>query len=149
MGSDLDCCVPDPDCKNQDLTPHVAAIFRVALAGLALSCLACGGSGGGATSPSPPVVGTTVTITSSGVSPKNLQISPGSRVTFINNSAREHEMASDPHPEHTDCPAINQVGVIVPGQSKETGNLNIVRTCGYHDHGDPQNASLQGQITIQ
>jgi plastocyanin len=125
------------------------AIFKwAATTGFALSFLGCGGSSP-TPAPSPPVVGTTVTITANGVSPKNLQITPGARVTFVNSSAREHEMTSDPHPEHTDCPAINQVGVIVPGQSKETGNLNAVRSCGYHDHANPQNTSLQGQITIQ
>ena len=114
---------------------------------LALGTPACGDSGG--TSPSPPVAGTTITITSSGVSPKNLLIPPGSQVTFVNSDRINHEMNSDPHPDHTDCPAINQVGVIVPGQSKQTGNLNVVRTCGYHDHSDAQNVRWQGQITIQ
>ena len=111
---------------------------------------ACSG-GGSATigSPSPPVAGTTVTITSAGVSPKNLQVSPGTQVTFINNDVRAHDMSSNPHPEHTDCPAINQVGVLVPGQSRQTGNLNIARSCGYHDHNDDRNTNLQGTITIQ
>ena len=49
-------------------------------------------------------------------------------------------MDSDPHPEHTDCPEINNIGFISPGQTKETGNLNTVRTCGYHDHGNPDDA---------
>jgi plastocyanin len=114
---------------------------------LVLCTPACGGGSG--TSPSPPVAGTTITITSSGVSPKNLQVSPGSQVTFVNSDRINHDMNSDPHPEHTDCPAINQVGVIVPGQTKQTGNLNMVMTCGDHDHGDAQNANLQGKITIQ
>ena len=48
-----------------------------------------------------------------------------------------------------DCTAINTVGLIVPGQSKQTGNLNTVRTCGYHDHVLFSNTSLQGTITIQ
>ena len=36
---------------------------------------------------------------------------------FVNNDSRSHEMFSDPHPEHTDCPEINQVGFLSPGQS--------------------------------
>ena len=51
---------------------------------------------------------------------------------------RSHEMFSDPHPEHTDCPEINQVGFLSPGQSRQTGNLNTVRTCGFHDHATPR-----------
>ena len=114
-----------------------------------LGALACSSDSGGGTAPSPPVVGSTVTIQTSGVTPKNLQVAPGAQVTFVNNDRRNHEIASDPHPEHTDCPAINQVGVIVPGQSKQTGNLNTAMACGYHDHSDAQNSAWQGKITIQ
>ena len=117
-------------------------------AGIAVLAAACGSSDSGM-APSPPVSGTTITITSSGVSPKNLLVSPGTQVTFMNNDSRNHEMTSDPHPEHTDCPAINTVDLLVPGQSKQTGNLNAVRTCGYHDHQNSENASLRGTLTIQ
>jgi hypothetical protein len=58
-------------------------------------------------------------------------------------------MDSNPHPEHTDCPEINQVGFITPGQTKLTGNLNTRRTCGFHDHEQSTNTSLQGSIVIQ
>jgi hypothetical protein len=70
-------------------------------------------------------------------------------VLFVNNDSRRHAMTSDPHPDHTNCPEINQVGVLNPGQSRETGNLVAVRTCGYHDHDDPNNASLKGRIVIR
>jgi hypothetical protein len=68
---------------------------------------------------------------------------------FINNDNRAHDMESDPHPEHTDCPEINQVGFISPTQTKLTGNLNRSRTCGFHDHELPDNRGLQGSIIIQ
>ena len=58
-------------------------------------------------------------------------------------------MTSDPHPDHTLCPEINQVGLLQPNQSRETGNLVIERTCGFHDHNDPNNAALQGRIVIR
>jgi plastocyanin len=135
------------------------------IAGIVALSLGCGGggssgsgSGGGGgtpTSPTPPtnpgapVATTTITITAAGVSPQRITVSPGSRVTFVNNDTRAHEMGSDPHPEHTDCPAINDVGFLQPGQTRTTGNLNVVRTCGYHDHNLPTVTSLQGQIIIQ
>jgi plastocyanin len=135
-----------------NLEMNCEAILRRALSAASVVALllavACGG-GSTPPAPSPPVVGVTVTITASGVTPKNLQVSPGTQVTFVNNDTGTHDMASNPHPDHTDCPAINQVGIIVPGQSKQTGNLNVVRTCGYHDHDDAQNTKWQGQITIQ
>ena len=99
-----------------------------------------GGGGGTATS--------TITITSAGVSPKTITVVQGTQVTFTNNDSQNHDMFSNPHPEHTDCPEINQVGFITPGQTKQTGNLNTVRTCGYHDHNLPTVTSLQGTITI-
>ena len=121
---------------------------------LMLTFAACGGGGSSTPSspsptPSPSPSGTTITITASGVSPKTLTVSAGSRVTFVNNDTRSHEMNSDPHPDHTLCPPINDVGFLAAGQSKTTGNLNTVRTCGYHDHNRDSDTSLQGTIVIQ
>jgi plastocyanin len=114
---------------------------------VALVAAACGSK----TQPSntPPVATTTITITSSGVSPKNAQISVGQRVLFVNNDNRSHNMTSDPHPEHTDCPEVNQVGFLNAGQSRETGNLVSVRTCGFHDHDNPDSTGLKGSIVIR
>jgi plastocyanin len=103
-----------------------------------------GGGGGGGTT------GTTITITSTGVSPKNITVPRGTQVSFVNSSSVSHEMASDPHPTHGSCPEIeNGVGFISPNQTKQTGNLNTVRTCGYHDHNRDTDTSLQGTITVQ
>ena len=96
-----------------------------------------------------PGAGRTITITSSGVSPRTLTVEAGSRVTFVNNDSRSHEMNSDPHPSHTNCPEINQVGFLSAGLSRQTGNLNTARTCGYHDHNQSTNTSLQGMIVIR
>jgi plastocyanin len=123
---------------------------RLSLLLAVLGTIACGGSGGGTTPTSPPPTQTnTITITAAGVSPTAIQIDAGSRVLFINNDSRSHNMTSDPHPEHDECPEINQVGFLSPGQSRETGNLVTVRTCGFHDHDDPNTKSLQGSIVIK
>ena len=115
----------------------------------ALSGACGGGSNPAPTSPDNPAPGTTITIGAAGVMPRQLEVPLGTQVTFINNSNRQHEMTSDPHPEHTDCPAINSVGFIMPGQQKETANLVRARACGYHDHGDPDNPALKGTIVVQ
>lgn len=70
-------------------------------------------------------------------------------MTFVNQDQVNHEIASNPHPVHTDCPAINQVDVLNPGQSKDTAAFTAARVCGYHDHGDSTNTNLQGTITIR
>jgi plastocyanin len=101
-----------------------------------------GGGGGGGT------VAGTITITAAGVSPKSITVAAGSRVTFVNNDSRPHDMNSNPHPEHTDCPEIN-VGFIAAGASGTTQNLTRVRSCGYHDHNQPEVVALQGTIVIQ
>jgi plastocyanin len=89
-----------------------------------------------------------ITITSSGVSPRSLTVSVGTQVTFVNNDSQSHNMASDPHPEHTDCTELNQVGFLAAGQSRQTGNLNTAKTCGYHDHDNAFNSAFRGTITI-
>ena len=132
------------------LVPLVVVLF------VALAAVSCGG-GDSPSSPTPaPTPGptpnpmtATITITSTGASPRSVTIAAGGRVTFTNNDSRTHEMNSDPHPEHTTCPAINDVGFLSVGQSKTTGNLNTVRTCGFHDHNQPSNTSLTGTIVIQ
>jgi plastocyanin len=120
----------------------------------ALACavlMACGG-GGGPTPPTPPPTTNpyVVTISNAGAAaPKDLTVPPGARVLFVNNDSRRHDMTSDDHPDHMECPALNQVGVLTAGQSRESGNLNVVRTCGYHDHDNPTDTNLQGRIIIR
>lgn len=91
-----------------------------------------------------------MTISAGGViSPSELVVAPGTRVLFINNHSQRHNLTSDPHPEHTGCPEINQVGLLSPGQRRETGNLVAVRTCGVHDHDEPNNLALRARIVIR
>ena len=112
----------------------------------------CGGSGNTTSAPSSPSAAEpTVTINPSGVDTTQVNISQGTRVLFVNHDTKSHLMASDPHPEHTDCPEINNVGLLQPGDARETGNLNTVRSCGFHDHDDPApgGARWTGKIVIQ
>jgi plastocyanin len=133
--------------------PLILATLFVAV--LALALPACGGGDSNPTAPSGGggnsgggTVGATITITAAGASPRDVTVTAGSRVTFVNNDNRPHDMSSNPHPEHTDCPAVT-VGFVQPGQSATTQNLNTVRTCGYHDHNQPDVVALQGTIRIQ
>lgn len=117
---------------------------------------ACGG-GGGYTSPTPPspspvpttpTVGATVTITANGVSDAAPRINVGQRIRFTNSDTRTHQILSTPHGPHTDCPALNSIGTLAPGQSGESGALNERRGCGWHDHMNPDNNSLRGQVLV-
>ena len=129
------------------------AVLRVSLVVALTVIAACGSSnpnnpsgGGGAPGPS----GATITILANGtVSPNTVTIQRGQSVTFVNNHAQVHDMTSDPHPAHTDCTEINNVGLLQPSQSRLTFALNTARTCGFHDHREPTDAGLQGRIIIQ
>ena len=130
---------------------------------VAATAAACGGGGGstptspttgGGTTTTPPSTtptdSATITIGSNGsVSPSSVTINRGGRVTFVNNHNRAHDMQSDPHPEHTDCPELAAVGFLNPGQSRTSNNFNTARTCGFHDHNEDTNANLKGRIIIQ
>ena len=105
------------------------------------------GGGGGTTTP-PPGEAATINILSSGVSPKAVTVPVGSRVNFANQSSSNIEVSSDPHPTHTDCPALN-IGALRPSQTGQTGALNTARTCRYHDHGRPDDGRWRGSIVIQ
>ena len=124
------------------------SIRRAWLGSLAIVVASCGSST--PPSPTPGDNPNQMVISSSGVlTPKEITVPAGSRVLFINNHSRSHQIASDPHPEHDDCPEINQVGLLASGQRRETGNLVTMRTCGLHDHNEPDNANLKGRIIIR
>lgn len=104
-----------------------------------------GNTGGGSPGPS----GATVTIANGRVTPTSVTVAVGQSVTFLNNDSRGHNISSDPHPVHTDCPQINAVNNLGNGQSKLTNAFPSARSCGFHDHDDPDNGNLRGTIVIQ
>jgi hypothetical protein len=130
-------------------------VHALAIAGL-LTAAACGGGSGSPTDPGgsgcsgTAQSGATITIGANGaVSPSQVSIERCQTVTFTNNSSQTRNMSSDPHPVHTDCPAINAVNLLGPGQTKQTGAFPTARTCGFHDHDDPDNAAVKGSIVVR
>ena len=133
-----------------------STVQRAALCAILTATAACGSSsptspgGGGGGSGGPGPVGATITIgANDAVSPASVTINPGESVTFVNNGSQPHEMASNPHPAHTDCPAINAVGLLNPGQTRTTNALTASRSCGYHDHRNDTNNAMRGTIVIR
>ena len=104
-----------------------------------------GGGGGGSPGPS----GATITIANGRVTPASVTITVGQSVTFVNNNGTVHNVTSDPHPNHTDCPPINAVSNMANGQTKLTNAFTTARTCGFHNHDFPDNANFRGTIIIQ
>jgi plastocyanin len=113
----------------------------------ALSLAACGGGG---TAPTPSVPSeVTVNVTATGFKPSDAAVAVGGRVTFANIDDRLHSIASLPLTTHSDCPVINEVGVLSPGQSKQTGVFTQAKTCGYHDVFSEGGQLLTGTITVR
>ena len=134
--------------------PFSFPILPVVCVVLVVIAAACGSSNspnpGAPDTGAPGPIGATMTIGANGVlSPKDVTITRGQSVSIVNNHNTVHDMTSDPHPNHTDCPAINAVGLLQPGQTKITNALSTARTCGLHDHSRETDTNLQGRITIQ
>ena len=126
-------------------------LITLAALAFAVSCGVSSSSpstGSGATC-TPSTNANTLVIQNNTICPQTITVARGSQLTILNSDSRAHEMNSDPHPEHTDCPELNQIGFLNPGQSRQSGNLNTARKCGMHDHGSPDTASLKATITIQ
>ena len=96
--------------------------------------------------PAPP----TVSITSAGLNPREIEITVGSRVTFVNNDALPHDFSGGPDPTRPQCVAeIDAVGFITAGQTKQTGVFTTAQTCEYHDHARLGVVAFQGRITVR
>jgi hypothetical protein len=95
--------------------------------------------------PGPP----TITITASGMTPLEITIAVGQRVTFVNNDQRAHDVVGGIDPAHPDCPEILQAGFLTPGQRGDTGIFRSARTCEYHDHTALSVPAFQGRIIIR
>ena len=116
---------------------------------LALAAAAClAGACGDATTGPTAEADAIVTITSAGVSPKDVRLKAWNQVVFINNDTQPHNILSDPVNEHTQCPAINTVGYLPPGATRQTLTL-IGGVCRFHDHLNLTNDALRGTIRVE
>jgi hypothetical protein len=125
------------------LTPAAAAAIVVGAVAVDVVLSACRLP----TSPTPPRV-LPVTITAEGFVASGLT---GGRamVEFFNNDLVAHEIRSDPHPEHSQCPELN-VGVVSPGQRVAIlSPLNSGRVCGFHDETKLNDPRFRAVITVQ
>jgi hypothetical protein len=140
--------------NRRDLARVTSAIL---LAGSVIACTSSAPAVPSLTPPAddpgpPPSIpttdGATLTLTPEGVSPKQVRVYQGSRVTFVNDDARVHDMRSNPLHLQTDCPELNAVGTVVPGQSKASDPLQHLRGCGFHDHVDEADTRLYGTVFV-
>ena len=91
----------------------------------------------------------TITITANGMTPLDITIEVGQRVTFVNNDVRAHDVVGGVDPANPECPEILQAGFLSAGQRRDTGVFTAARTCNYHDHTALGVAAFAGRIIIK
>ena len=132
---------------------NVTSLAGGAAAAIALAAaLSCGGSSSTGPTPgtcTPSANPNTLVVMNNAICPQAITVARGSQLTISNQDSQTHDMTSDPHPEHTDCPELNTIGFLNPGQSRASNNLNTARRCGMHDHSNPNSNALKATITIQ
>ena len=74
-----------------------------------------------------------VTYTDIGFSPKNIEVSVGDSVRFVNNSSSVMWVASDSHPTHTDHPEFDNKTAVAKG-GEYVFMFDEAGTWGYHNH---------------
>lgn len=90
----------------------------------------------------------TVMIMATGVTPNDVTIAVGERVTFMNHDTVSHSVAGGSEPAKPDCPEINAVGVLAPGEIRQTAPFLTAKACEYHNP-RVQSALFNGRITIR
>lgn len=86
-----------------------------------------------------------VNITKVAFEPQIIVIQKGVTVTWTNNDISEHQIAGDPHPEHT-----STLGLISPKLAKDDSFSFIfdeVGTYAYHDENNP--TIITGQVVVE
>jgi plastocyanin len=85
-----------------------------------------------------------VSITAAGFSPSTVTVKAGTVVTWTNASGADARVASDPHPTHTDLPALDSA-TLATGDSYSF-TFTKVGTWGYHNHEAP---TRRGSVIVQ
>jgi hypothetical protein len=123
--------------------------LRTSVSGAVISllCLAgCGYSSPSGTTFTTMTV-TTITLSSTGVSPKASSVFGGSSVNILNDDSVPHQLASNPIPGQTDCPELNSP-MLSPGDAFLASIANRDETCGFNDILNPTDSNFQGTITV-
>lgn len=88
----------------------------------------------------------TVTLRANGSQPDPVTVTVGTTITFKNDDAVSHWMASDPHPIHTGLPGFD-LGAMAPNTAQQYTFTKVGRW-GYHDHLDASNPGFLGVVVV-
>lgn len=95
--------------------------------------------------PQPVIPQAQVTINSTGFLPQTLLIKKGTQVTWINTDKKSHQVVSDPHPVHSQLPALNETKPIT-SNSSYSYIFSTSGTFTYHDEQNP--LKFKGTVVV-
>ena len=121
--------------------------LRRSLSGsVALLLASCGGASVTTAPGTPtPTIAAVVKITPEGVVPSLLHMFQRGNLTFVNNDSRTHVVRRDPGDVDPRC-GIVAVGIVLPGERRQTEELPPGLNCAYLDGNDPGNGAFRGVI---
>lgn len=131
--------------------------YVIVTAGIVLAAWACSSSPVAPTpptstapgTPAPPAGPPTVTISATGFSPLEITVPLAARVTFVNADRIGRDVVSGLDHITRDCPEVDAVGFLGPGESRETATFDQAKTCRFHEHANVGNPAYQGRIVIR
>ena len=90
----------------------------------------------------------TVEIRSIGFDRTLVIVAPGGRVTFRNRDTVSHQIASNVHPDHQQCPQLNSP-LLAAGESfTATMSQEDHRSCGFHDEQRLNEPGFRGTVDV-
>jgi hypothetical protein len=89
-----------------------------------------------------------VKISGSGVDPQVLHLNSPITVKFTNADKAAHRLEAAPELGYGDCPAMNQLGTLQPGQTGSVPLSGNAVICAYHDAAGPADVNFQGLIVL-
>lgn len=104
--------------------------------------------------PQPKVEGNYIDLVNSGtiyiyndyVTPQDIKIKAGGKITFVQVDGSWHDFASGPHPTHTEYAPLN-IGFLRKGESHEVV-FPTAGNYGFHDHLNDNDPKLQGKVLV-
>lgn len=85
-----------------------------------------------------------IEITSNGFIPAVVNVTKGTKVTWVNKDRKSHHVASNPHPEHTGTPGLDSRQPIGP-DGTYSFTFDKPGTNNYHDHLSP---TMNGTVVV-
>jgi plastocyanin len=99
--------------------------------------------------PAAPAGPPTITVSATGFSPQEVTVPVGTAVTFVNADRVGRDVSSGLDHNASECPEVDAIGFLVPGQSRSTFAFEQPKTCRLHEHANVGVPAYQGRIVVR